>query len=109
MIKAKKDDIVAVVAIKTEMTQKDIKEIYDAIFETIEECILKGYSVPLGKVGSLVVRNVQAQPAKERLNPATMEKFMCDAIPEHNKVGFKASKNMKETLKQKTLGNPFDI
>ena len=49
MIKAKKDDIVTVVATKTGMTQKDVKEVYEALFDTIEECILKGYAVPLGK------------------------------------------------------------
>lgn len=109
MIKAKKDDIVTVVATKTGMTQKDVKEVYEALFDTIEECILKGYAVPLGKVGNLVIRNVKATPAKERLNLRTMEKYMADAVPEHNKVGFRPTKGLKEALKEKTLGNPFDI
>ena len=98
--------ILTVVATKTGMTQKDVKEVYDALFDTIEECILKGYAVPLGKVGNLVIRNVKVTPAKERLNLRTMEKYMADAVPEHNKVGFRPTKGLKEALKEKNSWQP---
>ena len=65
------------------------------VFLAIEEALIDGYDVPVGKVGTL--KNKERAARKGR-NPQTGEEI---DIAASKAIGFTQSKHMKETLKTK--------
>ena len=80
--------IIKSVAAKTGATQKEVKEIADAIEVAIKEEVTKGETFKALDV----TYSLEDVPAQERRNPATGETFMASA---HKKVKAKLSADFK--------------
>ena len=91
-------ELVQSLATKLEVSQTEAKNTLTAFEEVIKEALKSDGEVPFLD-GKFKVANVKAQPAKERRNPSTGEKFMAEAKPESHKVVFKAGKKLKDEFK----------
>jgi DNA-binding protein HU-beta len=88
-----KSDLVSVLAVEMKSTKKLAGEMLDVILESIQEGIETDGRVILSGFGSWEVRD---RAERNGVNPATGAKIV---IPATKTVGFKASKNLKESVK----------
>lgn len=89
-----KAELIKVVAEKTKMTQKDVKNVLDVIISSITEHLLKGERVAIPDLG---VFNVKKRKARKGRNPKTGKEIK---IPEREVVVFSASKRVKAGLRK---------
>lgn len=84
-----KTDLISGVAEKAQVSKKVATDAVNALFDTIKETLANGDSVQVIGFGSFEVRE---RPAREGINPRTMEKV---AIPASKNPVFKAGKQLK--------------
>lgn len=98
MVKLKKDEFTQLVKeiyeerTETKINKNEVEPFIEDVWYAIEQSLLNGDSVPLGKLGFLDVRERSARKGR---NPATSE--IID-IPASKNVGFKIGKYLKELL-----------
>jgi nucleoid DNA-binding protein len=88
--------MIAYLAAKNGMTQKDAKRLLDDFLSLVETGMLLGEKVPLGKIGRLWLRLRPAQKPRVGRNPATGEELTIRAKPEMYAPAFTASSGLKE-------------
>ena len=87
-----KKDLAGVVAEQARLTKKNAEVAINATFVAIGEALVAGEEVRIPGFGTFVVKE---RAARTGLNPSTREKI---EIKESKAVGFKASKNLKDSL-----------
>lgn len=87
-----KSDLIAKLAIKTEMTKKDSEANVNAVFDCIVEALTEGDKVQIAGFGSF---EVKVRPARTCMNPATKQKIQ---VPETKVPAFKAAKALKDII-----------
>lgn len=87
-----KADLVDFVADDTNLTKKAVKEMLDALLETITSEVAKGNKVTLTGFGTFEVRE---RKARTGVKPGTTEKI---EIPASKYPAFKAGKTLKDTV-----------
>lgn len=87
-----KADLVDFVADDTNLTKKAVKEMLDALLETITDEVAKGNKVTLTGFGTFEVRE---RKARTGVKPGTTEKIQ---IPASKYPAFKAGKTLKDTV-----------
>ena len=109
MERIKRQQIVNIASAKTGLSQKETIEVFNAIFEAVEECIMAGYEVKLGDIGNIRIKKVKSKPERMGvINMHTGEKGMLPPVAEYNGVVFKINSRIRKALKAKTLGNIFE-
>ena len=93
MTNVNKDALVDYIAVKTEMSKKDIESVIDLMTDKITEEIRGGKKVTLTGFGTF---RVSSRAAREGINPQTKEKIQ---IPAMNVPKFTAGKSLKEAVK----------
>lgn len=91
----RKSDFIAKLAAKSEMTQKDVEKVIDALTPVIVEVVVEGgddISLPFGKFKQ------KANAAKNGINPLTKKPMN---VPESRTLVFKASKTIKQVTAPK--------
>jgi len=88
----KKSELVGAVAEKTGLSKKDAENACNAFTEAITEAMVKGDKVSLVGFGTFSVKD---RPARQGINPATMEKI---TIAASKAPVFKAGKALKDTV-----------
>lgn len=89
-----KPELIKVVSDKVDETQKRVKEIYEAIFDTIVEEVVAGEEVSIPGVGKFMTVD---RAAREGVNPSTGERITIEASKSPK---FKASKTFKDAVKK---------
>ena len=89
----KKNELIKELSAKVGISQKEAKEIYEALGEVCAEGLKIQGSVPLFNLGKLEVRESKA---REGRNPKTGETIN---IPAGHKITFKAGSGSKELAK----------
>lgn len=93
---------------ETTITNKELEPIIEDVFLAIEEAILDGYDVPLGKVG--IIKN-KVRKARKAVNPSKLKELKAQGIvgeeakalaqidiSESKAIGFTPSKHIKTEL-----------
>ena len=87
-----KAEIIDSLAKKTDLTKKDVENVYNATFELIKDELAKGNDVAVSGFGAF---KVAKRAARTGLNPQTKEKIK---IPARKAVTFKPGKALKEEV-----------
>jgi len=87
-----KNDLIAIVADKTDLSKADATKAVDTVFDSITEVLTKGDEVRLVGFGTFTVSN---RAASEGRNPRTGEKIQ---IPASKQPKFKAGKGLKDAV-----------
>lgn len=87
-----KNDLVAAVADRSDMSKADAAKAVDAVFDAIADSLKKGSEVRLVGFGTF---SVSRRAASEGRNPRTGEKIK---IPAQNQVKFKVGKGLKDSV-----------
>ena len=88
--------MIAYLAAKNGMTQKETKQLIDDYLSTIETGVLLDEKVPLGRLGKMHLRLRPAQKARLGRNPATGEEITIAAKPKMYVPAFSFSSTLKE-------------
>jgi len=96
--------IVAYLARKNGLTQKQAHQITTDYLTMIESGILLGERVPLGKIGRLYLKKRPPRKARVVVNPATGKKMTIQARPEEAAPKISFSRLLKERARQIELG-----
>ncbi len=89
----KKNELIDLVAEKTNVTKKEVEQVYEAILETMIVALSKGDKVLLSGFGSFEVRE---RSARAGLNPRTGEPIQ---IPALKTPAFTAGKVLKDAVR----------
>ena len=89
-----KTELIALVAMKTEKTQKEAGEMLDAYITTIAETLATGEKVVVTGFGTFEVRTRVERTGK---NPRTGETIV---VPEQKTPAFRAGKMLKDAVKK---------
>ncbi len=87
-----KSELIAVVAEKAGMTNKDAKQCVELVLGSIYDALAEGEAVSLAGLGNF---DIKVRAARKGINPATKEAI---DIPETKTVSFKATKSLREKL-----------
>lgn len=87
-----KNDLIAIVADKTDLSKADATKAVDCVFDSITEVLTKGDEVRLVGFGTFTVSK---RAASEGRNPRTGEKIQ---IPASKQPKFKAGKGLKDSV-----------
>ncbi len=87
-----KNDLIAQVADRTELSRADATKVIDAALESITEALKAGDEVRLVGFGTFAV---SSRAASEGRNPRTGEKIV---IPASKQPKFKAGKGLKDSV-----------
>jgi nucleoid DNA-binding protein len=88
-----KDALVAAIAVKTELSKKDIEMVIDTMTETVTKTIKSGEKVTLTGFGTF---KVSKRAARVGINPQTKAKIQ---IPAMTVPKFTAGKALKEAVR----------
>lgn len=88
-----KTDFIKAVAERAGASQKETRQVVEAMLDVIQETLQKGEKVTLTGFGTFEVRHRQA---REGVNPQTRDKIH---IPATKTPGFSASSTLKEAVK----------
>jgi nucleoid DNA-binding protein len=92
--------IVAYLAKKNGLTQKQVRQLTADYLTMIESGILLGERVPLGKIGRLYLKKRSPRKARVAVNPATGEEMTIRARPEEAVPKINFSRSLKERARQ---------
>jgi nucleoid DNA-binding protein len=92
--------IVAYLARKNGLSQKQTRLLLDDYLTMLESGMLLGLRVPLGRVGRLFLRKRPARKARVGINPTTKEKITLKARPEEPVPKIVFSRLMKDRARQ---------
>ena len=87
-----KTELIAAVAEKSGLTQKDAERVVNATFETLTESLKKGDKVQISGFGIFETKEREARVGR---NPRTKETIQ---IPASSMPAFKASKTLKDSV-----------
>lgn len=87
-----KNEFIDAIALKTELTKKDIATVIDAYHDTIADELKSGEKVSFVGFGTYEAKKRAARTGR---NPQTGESM---TIPASTSVGFKAGKGLKDKL-----------
>lgn len=87
-----KTELVSQIAVKTEMSKKDVEKVVNAFFDTVEGALKVDEKVQLIGFGTF---EVKARQARKGRNPQTGEEI---DIPATKVPAFKAGKALKDAL-----------
>jgi nucleoid DNA-binding protein len=96
--------IVAYLARKNGLTQKQARQLTTDYLTMIESGMLLGERVPLGKIGRLFLKKRAARKARVVVNPATGKEITVAARPEEAVPRISFSRSLKERARQVELG-----
>lgn len=88
-----KDALVEILAVKTDLSKKDVEMIIDTMVDTISEELRQGNKVTLTGFGAF---RVSKRAPREGINPQTKQRIQ---IPAMNLPKFTAGKALKEAVK----------
>lgn len=88
-----KQDLVAQIAEKSELTKKDSEAALNALIESVQEALADGDKVQLVGFGTFEVRHRKAREGRNPRNPEEIIK-----IPASKAPVFKAGKSLKEAV-----------
>ena len=88
-----KEDLVSMIAAKSNLTKKDSESALNAFVETVQAALKKGEKIQLVGFGTFEVRN---RAARSGINPRTKETIK---IPASKAPVFKAGKALKDSCK----------
>ncbi len=91
-----KQSIVAYIAQRSDLTQKEVKQVIDDYLSMVESGILLGESVNLGRLGRLSIKQRPPQKARVGRNPATGEEITIPAKPAQGVPKISFSSYLKE-------------
>ena len=91
-----KQSLVAYVAQRNELTQKQVLGVIDDFFTMVESGILLGEKVPLGSLGRMGYKVRPPRQARVLTNPATGEEMTVSAKPSQAAVKFYPSGRLKK-------------
>ena len=80
-----------------ELNQSDLETVIDTFCESIEKALKNNSYIELRDFGTFFVKKIKEKHSAR--NPKTGELIY---VPEKNKVRFKASKNLKKKINEKT-------
>jgi nucleoid DNA-binding protein len=95
--------IIAYLARKNGLTQKQTRQITTDYLTMIESGILLGERVPLGKIGRLFLKKRGARKARVVVNPATGKEMTISARPEEAVPKISFSRSLKERARRVEL------
>ncbi|MFA7567691.1 MAG: HU family DNA-binding protein [Alkalispirochaeta sp.] len=90
-----KQSMIAYVAERNDLTQKQTRSVIDDYFTTVESGVRLGEKVPLGGLGKVSYKIRPPQKARVITNPATGEEITVPAKPRTAAVKFTASSSLK--------------
>ncbi len=90
-----KNDLVKLIAEKTDLTQKDVTLVIDAFIEESTNALRAGKEVAVAGFGKFVVRK---RAARESINPRTKEVVK---VPASLAPAFKPGKALKDAVNKK--------
>jgi len=94
--------MIGYLAEKSGCSRKDVKQLTEDLFELIQNGVMNGQRVPLGKIGKMYIRVRPAQKARQGRNPLTGEEMTIPAKPATKVPKFNFNKAFKqEALKAK--------
>ena len=96
--------IVAYVARKNGLTQKQSRQVVGDYLTMIESGMLLGERVPLGKIGRLFLKKRAPRKARVVVNPATGREITVPARPEEAVPKISFSRSLKERARRVELG-----
>ena len=88
-----KQELVSVMAEKSELTKKDVEAALNAFMESVEEALVSGDKVSLIGFGTFETRNRAARQGRNPKNPEHVIE-----IPASKAPAFKAGKKLKEAV-----------
>lgn len=88
--------MVGYLAEKNGLVRKDVKQVLEDLFELVEEGVMRGERVAIGKIGKMFIRVRPARPARQGRNPATGQEITIPAKPATRVPRFTFSKTFKE-------------
>lgn len=88
-----KTELIAVVADKAEVTQKEAELVLSAIVDTIQETLVQGEKVVLTGFGTFEVRHRVARKGRHPRTGAVID------IPAQRSPAFRAGKGLKDAVK----------
>jgi nucleoid DNA-binding protein len=93
MANINKDSLVDLIAVKTDLSKKDVEMVLDTMIDSITEQLRQGNKVTFTGFGAF---RVSKRAAREGINPQTKEKI---TIPAMTLPKFTAGKALKEAIK----------
>jgi nucleoid DNA-binding protein len=94
--------MVGYLAEKSCCSRKDVKQLMEDLFDLIQNGVMVGQRVPLGKIGKMYIRVRPAQKARQGRNPLTGQEITIPAKPATKVPKFNFNKAFKhEALKAK--------
>ncbi|MBN2551730.1 MAG: HU family DNA-binding protein [Spirochaetales bacterium] len=97
--------IIAYLARKNGMTQKQVRRLVGDYLTMIESGMLLGERVPLGKIGRLSLKKRSARKARVIVNPATGREMTVPARPEEAAPRISFSRSLRERARRVELGD----
>jgi len=91
-----KQSIVAYIAKRSGLTQKQVQQVVDDYLSMIETGVLLGETVNMGRIGRIYVKQRPPQKARVGRNPATGEEITIPAKPAQGVPKFSFSSHLKE-------------
>jgi nucleoid DNA-binding protein len=91
-----KQSIVAYIAQRSDLTQKEVRQVIDDYLSMIESGVLLGESVNLGRLGRISIKQRPPQKARVGRNPATGEEITISAKPAQGVPKISFSSHLKE-------------
>ena len=92
-----KATLIETIAGKTSIAKKDVEAVIESVEDTIIETLKKGEEVTLAGFGSFSARQRSARMGVNPQNPEERIQIPAVTVPK-----FKAGKNLKDSLKQKS-------
>ena len=92
-----KTDLIAAVTTRTGMPKADAENAVNAVLDTVTEVLSRGDSLIISGFGTF---SVKERAARKGVNPHTKEE---NVIPAGRVPSFKASKSLKDAVKDTTL------
>jgi nucleoid DNA-binding protein len=89
---------------KNDLTQKQMKDIWESVFDVIEKGVVKGERVPIGNMGKIYIHNKPARKARKGRNPRTGEEIVIPAKKSTKVPKMRFSKVFKENVQKLRSG-----
>lgn len=89
-----KQELAAAVAAKTGFSKRDSQAAVNAVFDALQEAVVRGEKVQITGFGSFYARDCAARPGR---NPATGEAV---EVAEHRTPAFRAGGEFRNALKK---------
>ena len=99
-----KQSIVAYIAKRSGLTQKQVQQVVDDYLSMVETGVLLGETVNMGRIGRISVKQRPPQKARVGRNPATGEEITIPAKPAQGVPKFSFSSHLKERAADVDLG-----